>query len=234
TDEFSLDLARAGEPWGTLVRARAARLVIDVNRSGTVSPIDLSDDPAHERDRLVRLYDAEGRPLWRTRPGQPYLGRPELEDRIRRYHEPFHRALAAALEAAPRPRVLVDVHSVSWPAFDVVLGDFRGRSAGAALCESRLQPLLEEHGLKVAYAGPRPMGRDGRPVAHDAVRYSGGFITARYGDPGRGQLALQVELSRQTCRLRFPEVRAACGALFGYLAEGIRSGLLPGGEGRDS
>ncbi|MFH1569570.1 MAG: N-formylglutamate amidohydrolase, partial [Gemmatimonadota bacterium] len=46
TDEFSLDLARAGEPWGTLVRARAARLVIDVNRSGTVSPIDLSDDPA--------------------------------------------------------------------------------------------------------------------------------------------------------------------------------------------
>lgn len=223
-DEFSLDLARAAEPWGTVVAARVARLVIDVNRSGSVSAIDLEDDRRHERDRLVRLYTRDGLPLWRRRVGEPYLSRRELEDRIRRYHEPYHRALAEALSAAPTPRVLVDVHSVSWPAFDAVLGDFRGRSAGAALCEGRLVPFLEARGLKVGYGGPRAADRTGRPVPYDAVRYSGGFITARYGDPAAGQYTFQVELSRQTCHRRFDEVRQAFGEFFQFLAAEVAAG----------
>jgi len=223
-DEFSLDLAHTAEPWGTVVVNPLSRLVIDVNRSGAVSAIDLEEDRAHERDCLVRRYTADGLPLWRRRVGEPYLSRRELEDRIRLYHEPYHRALGEALEAAPAPRVLVDVHSVSWPAFDVVLGDFRGRSAGAALCEGRLAPFLEERGFKVGYAGPREVDRTGRPAPYDAVRYSGGFITARYGDPAARQYAVQVEVSRQTCHHRFDEVRQAFGEFFRFLAQEVAGG----------
>jgi len=226
-DEYSLDLARATEPWGAVVVNQVSRLVIDVNRSGSVSAIDLEDDRAHERDRLVRLYASDGLPLWRRRVGQPYMTRAELEKRIRLYHEPYHRALAAALAEAPAPRLLVDVHSVSWPAFDVVRGAFRGRSEGAALCEGRLAPFLRDRGLKVGYAGPRDVDGAGRPVAYDAVRYSGGFITARYGNPGAGQFAVQMEVSRQACAHRFEQVRAALGAFFQFLAREVASGSGP-------
>ncbi len=223
-DEFSLDLARSAEPWGTVVVNPVSRLVIDVNRSGSVSQIDVEDGHDNERDRLVRLYTADGLPLWRRSVGQPYMTRLELETRVRGYHEPFHRALDEALEQAPGPRVLVDVHSVSWPAFDVVLGDFRGRSAGAPLCEGRLVPFLQERGLKVGYAGPRDVDATGRPVPYDAVRYSGGFITARYGSPAAGQYALQLEVSRQTCSHRFDAVRQALGEFFQFLSQQVTAG----------
>lgn len=220
-DEFSLDLSRAAEAWGAVVVNAVSRLAIDVNRSGSVSRIDLGDEPDHEQDRLVRLYTPDGLPLWRRRVGQPYMTRGELEDRLGRYHEPYHRALAEALEEAPATRVLVDLHSVSWPAFDAVLGDFRGRSAGSALCEGRLVPFLRERGLAVGYAGPRDVDPTGRPVPYDAVRYSGGFITARYGDPAGGQYAIQLEVSRQACSHRFEAMRTALGEFFQFLAQQI-------------
>jgi len=219
-DEFSYELACLAAPWAKIVKTNIARLVIDVNRSGTVSELDLSSDAQHERDRLVRLYTRDGRPLWGAPAG--VLEVAELEERIRDYHDPYHRALAEAMNGTPR--VLVDMHSVSWPSFDVIIGDFRGRSAGAGVCENRLKPFLEERGMKVAYAGPRDIDRFGRPVPHDAVRYSGGFITARYGDPAAGRYAFQVEVSRETCRRQLVKVRGAFAEFFEYLAEGMRAG----------
>lgn len=215
-DEFSYELACLARPWGKVVKTNIARLVIDVNRSGTVSQLDLTDGAEDERDRLVRLYTRGGRPLWRASAGVREVA--ELEYRVREYHEPYHRALAEAMEGTPR--VLVDMHSVSWPSFDVVIGDFRGRSTGVGVCERGLKPFLEERGLTVGYAGPRDTDRFGRPVPHDAVRYSGGFITARYGDPANGRYAFQVEVSRETCRRRLGEVREAFSGFFGHLAEG--------------
>ena len=215
-DEFSYELACLAAPWAKIIKTNIARLVIDVNRSGTVSELDLTGGRQHERERLVRLYRSDGRPLWKPRLGEAPLARAELEKRIREYHQPYHDALAEAVSA--RPCVLVDMHSVTWPSFDVVLGDFRGRSAGPAVCENHLKPFLEERGVTVGYAGPRDLDRSGRPVPHDAVRYSGGYITARYGNPAAGRYAFQVEVSRETCRRRLAQVREAFAELFRALA----------------
>ena len=229
-DEFSYELACLAAPWARIVKTNIARLVIDVNRSGTVSELDLTSGSQHERERLVRLHTSDGRPLWRSRLGEAPLTREELEKRICEYHQPYHDALEQAMDGSPR--VLVDMHSVTWPSFDVVLGDFRGRSAGSGVCENGLKPFLEARGLTVGYAGPRDVDRFGRPVPHDAVRYSGGYITARYGDPAAGRHAFQVEVSRETCRRRLGQVREVFGEFFRALAApGARCGsasfLLP-------
>ncbi|MEW6752151.1 MAG: N-formylglutamate amidohydrolase [Candidatus Latescibacterota bacterium] len=229
-DEWAWELARTAEPWATVVRARLSRAVVDLNRSGTVSDLDLRCDLASDGDRLVRLYDEAGRLRWRAPAGEPPISREELERRLRLYHEPFHRALQGCLETAPRPCLLVDVHSMSAPGFDLVLGDFRGRSAGCRLCERRLVPFFAARGYRVGYAGPQRTDGGGRPAPPAAVRYSGGFTTARYGHPEAGQHAVQLEVSRATCRADLAQVEGDFRDFWGFV-RGLLGELRQGGTG---
>lgn len=225
-DSFAWELARTALPQATVIRAMVARAVVDLNRSGGVSELDLTCDPQGESERLVRLYDDQGHLLWQAPPGRPPLSREELEARVRKYHEPYHAALQDLLERAGRPCVLVDLHSMADLGLDLVIGDFRGQSTGAEVCEWKLKPFFAERGYRVGYAGPRHLDRQGRPVPAAAIQHSGGFITSRYGDPARGQYAFQLEVNRRTCARRWEEVKADFAAFFAWVRRELIAGNL--------
>lgn len=216
-DTYADELAFAMEEHATIIKADVARVVIDLNRSGTVSELDLTAETEHERDRLVRLYDDHGRDRWKAPVGEPYITREELECRIREYYDPYHAALQECLGRAKKPRVLVDMHSMSDPAFEIVIGDSRGQSTGVEICERRLKPFFVERGYRVGYAGPENVDRRGRPVARAAIRYSGGFITSRYGNPASGEYAFQIEVNREACRRNVERMREDFGVLGEFL-----------------
>jgi N-formylglutamate deformylase len=218
-DDYADLLAEMAEEFAAVVKANVSRAVVDLNRSGTVAELDLECDPEREGERLVRLFDVEGRLLWKAPIGRPPISRSELERRIAQYHEPYHAALQGCLKRNETPRILVDMHSMSDPACDLVIGDFRGRSTGGDICERRLKPFFSERGYRVGYAGPRNFDHQGRPATAAAIRYSGGFITSRYGDPENGQYAFQIEVNRENCRQRFGKMRDDFGLFFGFLAK---------------
>jgi N-formylglutamate amidohydrolase len=216
-DTFAWELARTAMPQATVLRALLGRAVVDLNRSGTVSALDLSHDPADDAQRLVQLFGQHGKLLWKAGLGGAALSCSELEERVVLYHEPYHAALRQLLQQAPRPTLLVDMHSMEETAFDLVIGDFRGRSAGVELCESVIRPFFIDRGYRVGYAGPRGVDRRGRALSNVAIRHSGGFITSRFGDPAAGCYAVQIETSRATARRRLATMEADFAAFFAHM-----------------
>jgi N-formylglutamate deformylase len=112
----------------------------------------------------------------------------EAEDRIRRYWQPYHAALAALI-AETRDHfgycLLIDCHSMpTHPAQagnppDFVLGDAHGTA-----CAPRATRLAEQ---VLAGLGYRVRRND---------PYAGGYVTRHYGRPREGVHALQVEVAR--------------------------------------
>ncbi len=112
----------------------------------------------------------------------------EAEDRIRRFWQPYHAALAALI-AETRAEfgtcLLIDCHSMpTHPAQaanppDFVLGDAHGTA-----CAPRATRLVEE-----ALAGMGYRVRRNDP-------YAGGYVTRHYGRPREGVHALQIEVAR--------------------------------------
>jgi N-formylglutamate deformylase len=112
----------------------------------------------------------------------------EAEDRIRRYWQPYHAALAALI-AETRDEfgfcLLIDCHSMpTHPAQagnppDFVLGDAHG-TACAPRATRLAEELLSGLGYRVRRNDP----------------YAGGYVTRHYGRPREGVHALQVEVAR--------------------------------------
>ncbi|GGC45107.1 N-formylglutamate amidohydrolase [Siccirubricoccus deserti] len=112
----------------------------------------------------------------------------EAEDRIRRFWQPYHAALAALI-AETRAEfgycLLIDCHSMpTHPAQaasppDFVLGDAHGTA-----CAPRATRMVEESLLQLGY----------RVRRNDP--YAGGYVTRHYGRPREGVHALQVEIAR--------------------------------------
>jgi N-formylglutamate amidohydrolase len=112
----------------------------------------------------------------------------EAEDRIRRFWQPYHAALAALI-AETRAEfgtcLLIDCHSMpTHPAQaanppDFVLGDAHGTA-----CAPRATRLVEE---TLAGMGYRVRRND---------PYAGGYVTRHYGRPREGVHALQIEVAR--------------------------------------
>lgn len=139
-------------------------------------------------------------------------------ERVRALHGPYHRELAAHLDAMARRfgrAVLLDCHSMPASAAgqgqpDVVLGDRFG-AACAPVFTQAAQSALRAQGLKVARNSP----------------YAGGYVTELHGRPGTGRHALQIEINRSlyivegSLRLRdsFDAVRHAMAALVTALVE---------------
>jgi N-formylglutamate amidohydrolase len=112
----------------------------------------------------------------------------EAEERIRRFWQPYHAALAALI-AETRDEfgacLLIDCHSMpTHPAQagnppDFVLGDAHGTSC--ALRATRLvDEALSDMGYRVRRNDP----------------YAGGYVTRHYGRPREGVHALQIEVAR--------------------------------------
>ena len=180
----------AADAGATVLSARLSRYVVDLNRSA--DDVDRETVPDHPAPRALQPRGV----VWRmTTDGRPALERPlsfaELQDRIDRFHAPYHRTLEAQIERL-RSRfgfaVLVAGHSMpsasrssrsGTPRADVVPGT-RGRTTAA----SEVIDLVDEHFVSA-----------GHSVRHDDP-YRGGFTTANYGRPQEGVHAIQIELNR--------------------------------------
>jgi N-formylglutamate deformylase len=159
----------------TTVTTAFSRFVADVNR-----------DPAAEQhggfwSSVVAARMPRGQPVYR-RPLSPA----EIGHRVRLAHEPFHRALDAAVRRllTQFPRLLLlDLHSFGADlGSDVILGDRRGATAGPEAVEL-LSGALAAQGLTVLLN----------------ERFTGGWTVQRFA--GHEQVdAIQVELN-QRCYL---------------------------------
>jgi len=168
----------------TLV-ARYSRYVIDLNRP----PEDASLYPGEDTTGLVPVDTFHKEPLYA---GAVPDG-PEIALRRERYWRPYHETLAGELERLKRAHgvaVLWDAHSIAsvLPRFfagklpDLSLGTAQGAS-----CSTSLQTAVE--------SALQPQGRYSW-VANG--RFTGGYITRRYGRPRDGVHALQMEMCQCT------------------------------------
>jgi N-formylglutamate amidohydrolase len=140
----------------------------------------------------------------------------EAEDRIRRFWQPYHAALAALIAETRNEYgtcLLIDCHSMpTHPAQagnppDFVLGDAHGTA-----CAPRATRLVEQALMEMGY----------RVRRNDP--YAGGYVTRHYGRPREGVHALQIEVSRplymdETRIERLPGMAALQGDLTRLIAK---------------
>ena len=196
-DAFVEELFAAAPGYGApLIHADAPRAYVDLNRAPEeLDPALIEGVRANGLNPrlaaglgVIPRVVAEGVAIYDGK-----LPRAEAADRLRAVWRPWHDALTGLLEAA-RARhgfaVLIDCHSMpsdavrtirrgEGPRPDVVLGDRFG-AACAPWLTARCERAFIEAGLRCARNAP----------------FAGGYITQRYGRPGRGVHALQIELDR--------------------------------------
>jgi N-formylglutamate amidohydrolase len=182
-----------------LLAARFPRSYVDANRE----PYEL--DPAmfegplprplnHRSSRvaaglgMIPRVAASGEPIYRAR-----VSSEEIEFRLASCWRPYHTALSSLVEHTYQRfggALLVDAHSMPSSAsglgvrerdhrVDIVLGDNHGEACGPGLVDW-VDRWLAERGLRVQRNQP----------------YAGGYTTQRYGRPGLGRHALQIEINR--------------------------------------
>lgn len=195
-DELFGDTPDIGAP---LVRALLPRAYLDVNREPYELDPDMFDAPlpsfvnsssarvAAGLGTVARIV-ATRREIYRQK-----LTFAEVEQRLREFYRPYHRALRAMVNRT-RERfgfcILVDCHSMpssglpldadsSPQRVDIVLGDRNGLS-----CHPLVIDAVEESMRALGYCVLR-----NNP-------YAGGFTTQHYGDPANGVHTLQIEINR--------------------------------------
>ena len=206
-DELYADAPRRG---ASMLVAHASRYVVDLNRAA--DDVDLDTVPDHPAPRGVQPRGV----VWRmTTDGRALLRRPltyaELEQRLSRFHRPYHAALRSELTRL-RARfgyvVLLAAHSMPSAGRVLTTGRLVRRAdvvpgtRGGSTADRRVIDLVDAH------------FRDaGLSVRHDDP-YRGGYTTAHYGRPREGWHAIQIELNRglyvdeATSRRREPEFDA--------------------------
>jgi N-formylglutamate amidohydrolase len=192
-DLYVDELYRAVPSCGaTLLAARVSRYVVDLNRFE--HDVDAAAVPGAPNARV----NVPRGVIWReSTEGQRALRRPltaaEFELRMERYYRPYHRALAAEIDAA-RQRfghvILLSAHSM--PSVgraghddegvrraDVVPGT-QGRTTAHPAIIDAVETHFRAAGLSVRHDDP----------------YRGGATTIRWGRAREGIHAVQVELNR--------------------------------------
>lgn len=188
--------AAAPRHGAALLCARFARAMVDANRDpGELDP-DMYDAPLPPLPlrKSARLRAGLGVIPRLVAAHAPIYDGPiayaEAALRLRHLHAPYHQALQELLQrshARHGESVLIDCHSMpsasaaASPAgtADFVLGDDYGRACHPALAD-HVEQVLMDMGYRVARNAP----------------YAGGYSTVRYGQPGRGRQALQIEINR--------------------------------------
>jgi len=180
----------AHEIGATTLRTSLSRTVIDVNRD----PSGASLYPGQTTTGLCPMETFDGEPLYKSG-SEP--GPAEVLRRRAEYFDPYHQALAAELE---RKRaefgcvVLYDAHSIRshMPRlFDGALPQFNIGTNNGVTCDPALTLAIEQACDPV----------DSRVTNG---RFRGGWITRKFGNPGAGVHAVQMELAMRGY-LREPE-----------------------------
>lgn len=217
-----------------LLVAHAPRAMIDLNRAiddldpDMIQPI--GPDAGHRGLPRLEAASLPGRrarsglgliprrlpglgELWRGR-----IDRTELVNRVESVHQPYHAALAGALQqlrARWGAALLLDLHSMpplprptggAQPAA-FVLGDRFGASCCGQLVATAFDWL----------------GRSGQAVAHNRP-YAGGYVLERHADPRGNIHAIQLEIDRSRyLDSRFAELGDGFAATVDLLTGLVRS-----------
>ena len=167
----------------TVVMAGVSRFVIDVNRD----PSGVSLYPGQNTTTLCPLTTFDNVPIYHN--GQE-PDKPEINRRQQAYFQPFHDALATALEKSREAHgyaVLYDCHSIRSECphlFEGVLPTLNlGTNTGKS-CATELQQAAEFN-----------MDKSGFSHVSNS-RFKGGFITRHYGRPSQDLHALQMEIAQ--------------------------------------
>jgi len=184
---------------GSLLAANFPRTYIDPNRE--ITDIDV--------DMLAEHWATEVQPSEKTRLGNGLIWRlarrhaiydrklsvAEVENRIQRFHQPYHAALSGQIEAAHKKFGGVwhlNLHSMpsnsyealeidaDKPLADFVLGDRDGRTCDPALVQT-IEAFLIGRGYTVARNDP----------------FKGVALIARIGRPAENRHSLQIEVNRK-------------------------------------
>ena len=172
----------AADLGATTVRTAISRTVIDVNRD----PSGASLYPGQATTELCPATTFDGEPLYQPEAGP---GPVEIDQRRDRYFTPYHAALQAELDrlrALHGKVVLYEAHSIRSRIprlFEGELPNFNLGTNGGASCDPALTSLVE------AACDASPFSR----VTNG--RFKGGWTTRRYGQPGAGVHAIQMELA---------------------------------------
>ena len=183
TDWHLARLYRFAQDLGaSLLVPRFSRYVVDLNRPVANAPMY----PGVNNTELCPTRFFTGEPLYL--PGQA-PDKAEVAQRVDQYWRPYHQALAdelARLKAAHGHAVLFDGHSIKgelpW-LFDGRLWDLNLGTADGQACAPALQQQLDQ-----VLAGQQ------RYSHISNGRFKGGHITRRYGQPGQGVHAVQLEM----------------------------------------
>lgn len=186
------------------IEALFPRAYLDANRNWTEVDESMLDAPWP--DEIVSDAKALGKVrlgkglIWRcTDDGVPIYARKltvaEVKSRIERYWQPYHAAVAQAIEDAhSRHGFSIHINCHSMPAVagqfstdfpglvhaDFVIGDRDGTTASPALSR-KVCSHLESLGYNVSYNHP----------------YKGVELVRRYGDPARQRHSIQIEINRK-------------------------------------
>jgi N-formylglutamate deformylase len=187
------------------VEAHFPRSYLDANRNTTEVDFNMLADhwphpvESHDAAVLSKLKLGKGL-IWRvTDDGVPIYGRrlsvSEVQDRIQQCWQPYHIAVAKAIDAAhARHGYSIHINCHSMPAIasshatefpglahaDFVLGNRDNTTASAALVQA-LEALLKGQGYSVSINHP----------------YKGVELVRRYGNPSTHRHSIQVEINRK-------------------------------------
>lgn len=186
TDWHIHDLYRGLVADLTTVRTPIHRFVIDVNRD----PKGSSLYPGQNTTTLCPLTDFESHKIYRDG-RQP--GLLDVTRRLDTYHTPYHEALRvelARVKAIHGFAILYDCHSIRSHIpflFDGRLPDFNIGTNSGASCDPAIETLVSGICATAEHYSSIQNGR-----------FKGGWTTRRYGHPGNGFHAIQMELAQST------------------------------------
>lgn len=205
---------------GSLLAANFPRTYIDPNREVTDIESDMLAAPwatslqPTEKSRLGHGL------IWRLARKQAIydrkLGVAEIENRIARFHQPYHAALSQQIEAAHQKFGGIwhlNLHSMpansyegleietDRPLADFVLGDRDGTTCDPALVAT-IEAFLTGRGYTVSRNDP----------------FKGVALIARIGQPAKNRHSLQIEVNR---KLYMDEVTYEKSAGFGALQQSL-------------
>lgn len=196
-DAFVDQLFRVAPEFGApLLTALAPRSYVDLNRAPEeldqaliegVRRISHNPRVASGLGVIPRVV-ANGRAIYRGK-----ITLDEAHHRISRYWRPYHDMLQTLLDENQNrfgEAILIDCHSMPHEALEnvgppgsprpeIVLGDRFGATAASSVME-RVEAAMTNAGLRVARNMP----------------FAGAFIAQHYGQPSRGQHAIQIEIDR--------------------------------------
>jgi N-formylglutamate amidohydrolase len=181
------------------IRGRYSRLVIDLNRAADDVAAQLVPDHPRAKPRPSpgggeQKHAIENRGvLWSHAVGRipilKTLTYSAFEQRIDKFHRPYHRALEILLSERVQEfgyAILLDGHSMpSAVQQDLLLGTLDGTSCGpeiAQIAEQALSAPSKRVGTRLRFSSNAP--------------YKGGEIVRNFGRPDRGVHALQLEVNR--------------------------------------